>query len=284
MDCAKGIGILATNHGDIRDYEGADNIKIPMPPIICIPTTSGSSADVSQFSIITNTEEHYKMAIISKSIVPDISLMDPELTVTMEAHLTAETGLDALTHAVEAYVSNASSPITDLHAAQAIRNISGSLVDAVTDPENIEARSRMMLGSLYAGLAFSNASLGLVHSMAHALGGLIDLPHGLCNALLLEHVVEYNYSSAPGRYRDIAGFLTGADLSSSGSRESVEILIGSLRKLRSDLSVSGQLEKGTVEPGNLEKLAEKALNDVCIVTNPREPSFEDVLMLYEKII
>ncbi len=209
IDCAKGIGVVVSNKKDIGSYEGVDNVLLPMPPLVCIPTTAGSSADVSQFSIILNTSESYKMAIISKGLVPDISLIDPETTLTMDSKLTAETGLDALTHAVEAYVSNAASPITDLNALQAMKYIVRYLPEAISKAEESGSRSAVMLSGLHAGLAFSNASLGLVHSMAHPLGGLLDLPHGLCNALLLEHVVQYNYDAAPDKYGDIAEIIVG---------------------------------------------------------------------------
>ena len=284
LDCAKGIGILVSNRGSIGEYEGADNIPVPIPPLICIPTTAGSSADVSQFAIITNSAERYKMAIISKSIVPDISLIDPSLSVTMGPGLTAETGLDALTHAVESFVSNASGPMTDINAAQAIRGIRRHLPLAVAEPGNIEARSEMMLCSMHAGLAFSNASLGLVHSMAHALGGLVDLPHGLCNGLLLEHVADYNFTAAPGKYREVAEIFTGTDTSSLGDAEVRKLLKRELSAFREKLSVSGRLPAGAADPHDLAGLVNTALNDACIVTNPRQPEFEDILGIYEKII
>lgn len=284
IDCAKGIGVVVSNKNEIGSYEGVDNIPLPMPPLICIPTTAGSSADVSQFSIILNTSESYKMAIVSKGLVPDISLIDPETTVTMNPKLTAETGLDALTHAIEAYVSNASSPITDLNALQAIKYIMENLPAAVSEPENLHARSGVMLGSLHAGLAFSNASLGLVHSMAHALGGMFDLPHGLCNALLLEHVVQYNFDSAPEKYTDIAEIVTGKELSAKNGSFISEILVESLRQFRRTLQVNDYLVQDEIDSAVASSLSEKALNDVCIVTNPKEVSKEDIINLYAKII
>ncbi|HML05325.1 MAG TPA: iron-containing alcohol dehydrogenase, partial [Methanobacterium sp.] len=179
MDCAKGIGIVSSNNEDILEFEGVDKVSNPIPPLICIPT-SGASADVSQFAIIEDQKRKVKIAIISKAVVPDVALIDPVTTTTMDAYLTACAGLDALTHAMEAYVSNASSPITDLHALDAVKLISSNLIKSVQNPENLAYRGNMMLGSLEAGLAFSNASLGAVHAMAHSVGGFLDLHHGEC--------------------------------------------------------------------------------------------------------
>lgn len=284
MDCAKGIGIVVSNRDEISQFEGVDKVRLPMPPLICIPTTAGTSADVSQFAIILNSIESYKMAIVSKGLVPDISLIDSETTVTMDSKLTAETGLDALTHAVEAYVSNASSPITDLNALQAVKYIIEYLPLAVADPENIEARSAMMLGSLHAGLAFSNASLGLVHSMAHALGGLLDLPHGLCNAMLLEHVVQYNFEAEPEKYRDIAEIVSGRKLKGESWSDISDLLFESLSQFRSSLDIRGNLDLGENSSAVVSSLAEKTLNDVCIVTNPRVAGKKEIISIYGKII
>ena len=201
MDCAKGIGIICTNQDFILAYEGVDNVPVPGPPLICLPTTAGTSADVSQFAIINDVARKRKFAIISKTMVPDAALIDPEMTVTMPPYLTACTGMDALVHAIEAIASTASSRITDLHAMEAIRVIRKALPVAVSHGDDLEARDQMMFASMEAGLAFSNASLGAVHALAHSLGGLLDMPHGECNAVLLNHVIEYNFKSAPDRYR-----------------------------------------------------------------------------------
>lgn len=203
MDCAKGIGIVVTNGKNILDFEGVDKIERAIPPMIFIPTTAGTASEVSQFTIITNSTEKVKKAIISKSIVPDIALIDPETTITMDTYLTACTGIDALVHAFEAYVSNVASPVTDLHAIEAIRNVYEYLPKVIKEPQNINYRGKMLYASLEAGLAFSNAILGAVHSMAHSLGGFLDLPHGECNALLLNHVVNFNYSAREEKYDNI---------------------------------------------------------------------------------
>lgn len=160
MDCAKAIGIVSSNRREVHEFEGVDKVAIPSAPLICIPTTAGSAADVSQFAIITDSERKLKMAIVSKTVVPDVALIDPETTLTMDKSLTIATGFDVLSHAIEAYVSNASSPITDLHALEAIRLVVSNLIPTINDLGNIELRGKMMLSSLNAGLAFSNASLG----------------------------------------------------------------------------------------------------------------------------
>ena len=204
MDCAKGIGVVATNGSRINNFEGVDEIPVPVPPLICIPTTAGSSADVSQFAIITDTGRKVKFAIISKMVIPDIALIDPQTTVTMSPDLTAATGMDALCHAFEAFVSTASSPLTDMAALSSVRLIVDNLLGAYREPENSRFRENMMMASLMAGLAFSNASLGLVHAMAHSLGGALGLPHGECNAILLEKVVMYNYKYSAEKYDQLA--------------------------------------------------------------------------------
>jgi len=271
MDCAKGIGIVAINRQDILDFEGVDRIPLPGPPLICIPTTAGTAADISQFSIILDTPRKVKIAIVSKSIVPDVSLIDPVTTTTMNQKLAAETGMDALVHACEAYVSNASSPFTDVHALRAAKLISENLPSAIKSGCDIRFMDNMMLGSTLAGLAFSNASLGLVHAMAHSLGGMLDLPHGECNALLLEHVVSYNFDSAAARYTDLAGAM-GID--TSGMKEPMikDSLLSAIHELRAKAGIGHSLGKIGMTKENIPSLARTAIVDACAVTNPREPS------------
>lgn len=284
MDCAKGIGAVATNGGHILDFEGVDNVPEPMPPLLCVPTTAGTSADLSQFAIILDLARRTKIAIISKGMVPDISLCDPETTVTMDAELSAETGMDALTHAFEAYASNASSPLTDLHALEATRLIAGSLALAVERPGDLAARSRMMMGSLMAGLAFSNASLGVVHAMAHAMGGLLDLPHGLCNALLLEHAVAFNCPAAPERYAALGEALLGRPLRGAGADEVADAVRGGLAALRRRIGLGERVELRPLPRHALSELAAMALADPCVVTNPRRPEAAEIEALYAAVL
>ncbi len=283
IDCAKGIGIVSTNNHPIEFFEGVDKISSPIPPLVCIPTTAGTSADVSQFAIINRHNERYKMAIISKATVPDIALIDPSVLVSMDSFLTASTAMDALTHAVEAYVSNASSSFTDLYARESMSLIYNNLTDCLTSPNDLQLRGKIMLASLYAGLAFSNASLGCVHSLAHSLGGYLDLPHGECNAILLPHVVNYNFNSAEEKYCDIASFFK---ISSKGKSKS-EIrrnLVDFLVEFKVKVGIASTLRSKGVSSSDVSALAEKAFNDPCNVTNPREPQQSDLETIFREAL
>ncbi|MCX6548810.1 MAG: iron-containing alcohol dehydrogenase [Acidobacteria bacterium] len=279
MDCAKGVGIVAANGGSILAFEGVDQVPAPMAPLICIPTTGGTSADVSQFAIITDTRERVKIAIISKAVVPDVALIDPRTLLTMDAYLTACTGMDAMVHAIEAFVSNAHSPITDLHALEAIRLVSTHLRASTGAPADLELRTQIMLASLQAGLAFSNASLGSVHAMAHSLGGYMDLAHGECNALLLPHVMDFNFNTAPERYRRI-GEAMGCDLRGLNEREGRSRILRHVLDLRRDCGIDDGLAARGVRLDDLPRLAGKAILDPCNATNPRPPSRDDLRALY----
>ncbi len=283
MDCAKGIGIVVSNQKNILEFEGVDKVLIPAPPLICIPTTAGTSADVSQFCIITDTKRLVKIAIVSKMTIPDVALIDPETTLTMSSELTVETGLDALTHAVEAFVSNANSPMTDLNALQAIELIIENLPKVYDNPETLEFREKMTLASLYAGLAFSNASLGAVHAMAHSLGGLKDLPHGLCNTILLDKVIGYNYDAASERYRKIAKVFK-----LNATQASNDYLKKDIMKFLKDMKQRLNIDKNFSEFGLHEKditsLAINASKDACLVTNPKKLTNIDLERIYEQAI
>jgi len=281
MDCAKGISIVSANKRHILQFEGVDNVPDPGPPLICIPTTAGSSADVSQFAIVTDTTRKVKIAIVSKAMVPDAALIDPALTVTMSHEQTADTGVDALTHAIEAYVSNAHGPITDLFALEAVRLIARHLPAAINEPDDLNARGGMMLGSMYAGLAFSNAILGAVHAMAHSLGGLLDLPHGQCNAILLDHVIDYNFASEPERYTDI-GLALGASIPpGAGLEEKRGLVLAQVRALKTAVGSTATLASLGVKLADLDRLAEFAMKDPCMVTNPKAPTALDIRAVFE---
>lgn len=283
IDCAKGIGIVVSNGRNILDYEGVDNIPLPAPPLICVPTTAGTGADVSQFAIINDTKRRVKIAIISKKIVPDIALIDPVPLTTLSPTLTAHTGMDAITHSVEAYVSNASSPVTDIHALESIKIMSAHLAGAFQNPQSIESRYQTMISSLLAGLAFSNASLGAVHAMAHSLGGYSDLPHGECNALLLEHVIDFNYSACPDRYEKIGGVM-GIDYTGNNPQVRKTKIIGALKSMRKSMGISETLGELGVKKADIPELAKKAIHDPCMATNPRQPTLEDIEHIYEKAL
>ena len=283
IDCAKGIGIVSSNHRHILELEGVDKVAEPMPPVICVPTTGGTSADVSQFVIVNDLELRTKVAIISKSVVPDVSLVDPETLTTVDPFLTACTGMDALVHAVEAYVSNAHSPLTDVHALQAIRLIYPNLAACLGDPKDVALRGPVMLGSLEAGLAFSNASLGAVHAMAHSLGGYLDLPHGECNAMLLHHVAAFNFPSASERYEQIA-LAMGLDLRGMRKSQKRAAVLAAIQRLREEMGIGATLGSRGVKRSDVSDLAKHALLDACLVTNPRRPDRRDLEVIYEEAL
>lgn len=281
MDCAKGIGIVCSNGGNILDYEGVDRIGRPMPPLICIPTTSGTASEVSQFTIILDEARRVKIAIVSKAVVPDVGLVDPAATTTMDGHLTACTGVDALTHAVEAFVSNACSPITNLHAMEAIRLVREALPRVLAEPGSLEARGRMMLASLQAGLAFSNAILGAVHAMAHSLGGFLNLPHGECNAILLGPVTAANYPAARDKYAEV-GRVFGAEVAGLADEAAAGRLCDVIEAFRRSVGITARLRDLGVRREDVPTLAAHAMSDACLATNPRPLAQRDLEAIYER--
>lgn len=283
MDCAKGIGIVATHGRSILEFEGVDTITNPPPPLILIPTTAGTSADVSQFAIISDPIRRFKFSIISKAVVPDVSLIDPEVTETMDAYLTACTGVDALVHAIEAFVSTGAGPLTDTHALEAIRLINRNLEPLVSNTADAYLREQIMLASMQAGLAFSNAILGAVHAMSHSLGGYLDLPHGLCNALLLEHVVAFNYTSAEDRFRRVSEAMD-IDTRGMGHRDIQKRLMARITELKKRVGLEARLAQLGVSVTDIPYLSGFALKDPCILTNPRKSSLRDVQVVYEEAL
>ncbi len=281
IDCAKGIGIAVAEGRPVLEFEGVDKIGVPIPPLVCVPTTSGSAADVSQFAIVLDEKRCRKVAIVSKMLVPDVSLLDPETLTTMTSAVSAYTGLDALTHAVEAYVSNAHFSLTDMMALEAIERVKRYFLPSLAEPFNIEHRQGMMLASLNAGMAFSNAILGAVHAMAHSLGGAADAPHGECNALLLGPVVERNFSAEPARYREIARRL-GLHLPASDQKAAGALCAG-LEELRRQAGLVRNLRDLGISRSQLRRMAENALADPCMATNPRRLSIGEVVQLYEQV-
>lgn len=283
IDCAKGISVVIANGGDILDYEGVDAIPLPGPPLICIPTTAGTAADISQFAIINAVSRRTKVAIISKIVVPDVALVDPQTTVTMSPSLTAFSGLDALTHAIEAYVSSASSPLSDVHALAAVRSVRANLRQAVALPDDLQAREQMMLASLQAGMAFSNASLGATHAMAHSLGGYLDLAHGECNALLLPAVVDFNFHASEDRFIQI-GEAMGLEMKQGTPQEKLRRIMDDIHDLRAAVGVEGGLAERGVSRAVVADLADHALNDSCIYTNPRRVTASDLRVIYAEAL
>ena len=268
-DCAKGIALCATNGGHIRDYEGVDRSAKPQLPLVLINTTAGTASEMTRFCIITDEERHVKMAIVDRNVTPLLSVNDPELMVAMPKGLTAATGMDALTHAIEAYVSTAANPITDACAIKAMELISQNLRQAVSDGKNLTARENMAYAQFLAGMAFNNASLGFVHAMAHQLGGFYDLPHGVCNAVLLPHVQTFNASVCAARLTDVAHAL-GADVRGLSPEEGAQAAIAAIRTLAKDVEIPAGLRDLGAKLDDIPILATNALKDACGFTNPRK--------------
>ena len=267
-DCAKGIALCATNGGHIRDYEGVDQSSKPQLPLVAINTTAGTASEMTRFCIITDEDRHVKMAIVDRNVTPLLSVNDPELMVAMPKGLTAATGMDALTHAIEAYVSTAANPITDACAIKAMELISQNLRKAVQDGKDLTARENMAYAQFLAGMAFNNASLGFVHAMAHQLGGFYDLPHGVCNAVLLPHVQTFNASVCAARLTDVARAL-GVDVSGLSPEEGAQAAVAAIRTLARDVEIPAGLRDLGAKLDDIPILATNALKDACGLTNPR---------------
>ena len=267
-DCAKGIALCATNGGQIGDYEGVDQSPKPQLPLIAINTTAGTASEMTRFCIITDEARHVKMAIVDRNVTPLLSVNDPALMVAMPKSLTAATGMDALTHAIEAYVSTAANPITDACALKAIELISLNLRVAVRDGNDLPARENMAYAQFLAGMAFNNASLGFVHAMAHQLGGFYDLPHGVCNAVLLPHVQSFNAKVCAERLTVVAQAL-GVDIQGCSPEEGAEAAIAAIRTLAADVEIPAGLRDLGAKLQDIPILAANALKDACGLTNPR---------------
>jgi alcohol dehydrogenase len=278
-DCAKAIALVAANGGHITDYEGVDRSARPQLPMVAINTTAGTASEMTRFCIITDEARHVKMAIVDRHTTPVLSVNDPALMMGMPPALTAATGMDALTHAVEAYVSTAATPITDACALQAIRLISQHLRQAVAHGDDPVAREQMAYAQFLAGMAFNNASLGYVHAMAHQLGGYYDLPHGVCNAVLLPHVQAFNVRAAARRLGDVAQAL-GEDVQGLDAYAAADCGIHAIRLLARDVGIPAGLGVLGVRDADVPKLALNAMKDACGVTNPVQPTLEEVCAIY----
>lgn len=267
-DCAKGIALCATNGGRIADYEGVDRSAQPQLPLVAINTTAGTASEMTRFCIITDEARHVKMAIVDRHVTPVLSVNDAALMAGMPKGLTAATGMDALTHAVEAYVSTAATPITDACAIKAIELIGDNLRQAVADGADMQAREQMAYAQFLAGMAFNNASLGYVHAMAHQLGGYYDLPHGVCNAVLLPHVQAFNADVAAPRLADVARALR-VDTRGMDPATAAQAAIAAIRRLSADVDIPPNLSALGARREDIPALAANAMKDACGVTNPR---------------
>lgn len=279
-DCGKAIGVLASNGGQVSDYAGICKVPKRMPPFIAINTTAGTASEVTRFAVVTNTEIHVKMVIFDWKITPDFSINDPDLMIGMPPALTAATGMDALTHAVECYVSIAATPITDACALMAIDLIAEYLPKAVARGSDLVAREKMAYAQLLAGMAFNNGFLGYVHAMAHQAGSLLDLPHGVCNAILLPHVCTFNVIAAKERFAVIARHM-GVDTSRMSTRDAAYAAIEAIKTLSADVGIPAGLAQLGVKESDLKPMAEFAMKDVCAPTNPRTATLEEVIGIYK---
>ena len=285
IDAAKAIAALANNPGrKVTEFLGANKIPNPGAPLIAIPTTAGTGSEVTQFTIITDTDRDVKMLIASPHIMPKVALVDPLMTLSMPREITAGTGLDALTHAIEAYVSVKAHPLTDTLALQAIRLIGANLRQAWSNGDNLEARTNMMIGSLHAGMAFSNASVALVHGMARPIGAYFHVPHGVSNAALLPTVIEFSIPGNPRRYADIAEAM-GEITEGLSLLDAAYLAAEAVERLNEDLKVPSLEELG-VEEEKFNKLVEKMAEDAIASgspgNNPRKATKEEIVELYRK--
>ncbi|MGF1714038.1 L-threonine dehydrogenase [Photobacterium chitinilyticum] len=278
-DCAKGIALVASNGGKIADYEGVDQSAKPQLPLVAINTTAGTASEMTRFCIITDEARHIKMAIVDKNTTPLMSVNDPKLMLAKPASLTAATGMDALTHAIEAYVSTAATPITDAVAIKAIELIQAHLRTAVNDGQNLEAREQMAYAQFMAGMAFNNASLGYVHAMAHQLGGFYDLPHGVCNAVLLPHVQRYNAQVCPARLADVAKAM-GVNVEGMTAEQGAEAALDAIQVLSQDVGIPAGLKDLGAKDQDISVLADNALKDACGFTNPKQATHEEISGIY----
>ncbi len=285
-DCGKGIGLVVANGGKIQDFEGLDKSTTPMPPYLAVNTTAGTASEMTRFCIITDTSRKVKMAIVDWRTTPGIAIDDPMLMVGMPPALTAATGMDALTHAVEAYVSTIATPMTDACAEKSIKLIAKYLRKAVANGEDLEARDAMCYAQYLAGMAFNNASLGHVHAMAHQLGGFYDLPHGECNAILLPHVERANLNANLERFAEMAQFL-GENIDGLSVRDAADKCLSAIQQLSSDVGIpAGLIELGQrygkdVKKKDIKTMTKNAQKDACGLTNPKKLTDAEVTAIYE---
>ncbi len=280
-DCGKGVGIAATHDGDLTEYAGIEKLTNALPPLIAVNTTAGTASEVTRHCVLTNLETKLKFVIVSWRNVPLVSFNDPMMMLDIPPALTAATGMDALTHAVETYVSVDANPVTDAQAIQSIKLIANNLRQAVANGHDVKARENMAYASLLAGMAFNNGNLGYVHAMAHQLGGQYDLPHGVANAMLLPVVEEYNIMSNPQRFADIAVFM-GENIEGLSVMDAADKAIAAMARLAKDVGIPASLKEMGVKEEDFELMAENALKDGNAGSNPRKGNKQDIINLFKK--
>ncbi|WP_078544524.1 iron-containing alcohol dehydrogenase [Litchfieldia alkalitelluris] len=283
QDAAKGIGLVLTNGGHVREFEGVGKTRNKSVPIVAINTTAGTSAEYTINYVITDEERQVKMVMVDKNSLVTISVNDPELMVGKPADLTAATGMDALTHAIEAIVTPGAFPVTDATALAAVETVFNYLPRAVKDGHDIEAREQMVYVMFLAGIAFNNAGLGFVHAMAHQLGGVYDLPHGVCNAMLLPIVELENAKRDPQKFRAIAK-AAGLEVAGKTDEQCAEDVIEAIKSLSKEVGIPSKLSQLGVTEIDLEKLAENSLRDACAPGNPFQPTKEEVVEMFKEIL
>jgi len=278
-DCAKAIATVATNGGSIIDYEGYNKVTKPAIPQIAINTTAGSAAELTMVAIITDNSRKVKMTISSPFLTPFITVNDPIFMTSMPKEVTASSGIDVVSHAIEAYVSTEASPITDSLALEALKLAFEYLPRAYENGNDLEAREKMMFANIMAGMAFNNAGLGYVHCMAHQLGGFYNQTHGCYNAVLLPYVFEFNSVSIPEQR--ILKICEAMGIITHNRSQAVDLIIDSINKLRSKIEIPGKLSEMGLMEGDIEPLSQNALKDICFFTNPRQGFVEDFISLYK---
>lgn len=283
MDTAKAVGIIINNpeFADVRSLEGVAPTKKPSVPIIAVPTTAGTAAEVTINYVITDTEKDRKMVCVDPHDIPVVAVVDPDMMSTMPKGLTAATGMDALTHAIEGYITKGAWTLSDMFHLKAIEIISESLRGAVENTP--EGREGMALGQYVAGMGFSNVGLGIVHSMAHPLGALYDTPHGIANAIILPTVMEYNAPTTGEKYRDIAKAMGVKGTENMSQDEYRKAAIDAVKQLSKDVGIPDNL-KDIVKPEDIPFLAQSAYDDACRPGNPRDTSVEEITELYKKLL
>ena len=283
MDTAKAVGIIINNpeFADVRSLEGVAPTKKPSVPIIAVPTTAGTAAEVTINYVITDTEKDRKMVCVDPHDIPVVAVVDPDMMSTMPKSLTAATGMDALTHAIEGYITKGAWTLSDMFHLKAIEIISESLRGAVENTP--EGREGMALGQYVAGMGFSNVGLGIVHSMAHPLGALYDTPHGIANAIILPTVMEYNAPTTGEKYRDIAKAMGVKGTENMSQEEYRKASVDAVKQLSKDVGIPDNL-KDIVKPEDIPFLAQSAYDDACRPGNPRDTSVEEITELYKKLL
>ena len=283
MDTAKGVGIIINNpeFADVRSLEGVAPTKKPSVPIIAVPTTAGTAAEVTINYVITDVEKNRKMVCVDPHDIPVVAVVDPDMMSTMPKSLTAATGMDALTHAIEGYITKGAWELSDMFHIKAIEIIARSLRDAVEN--TADGREGMALGQYVAGMGFSNVGLGIVHSMAHPLGALYDTPHGIANAIILPTVMEYNAPVTAEKYRDIAKAMGVKGTENMSQEEYRKAAVDAVKQLAKDVGIPDNL-RDIVKPEDVQFLSESAFADACRPGNPRDTSVEEIAELYRKLL